>query len=324
MVAVNVIDKVLDTPVSGVDVGSVAHRLGFLDFLNLWMLDAYKFFDYGFERSSEVLAFRNVWVFDNRWVFVMPHEGSCVISHLDDEVIADNAMFGEVLGDLLDGGQWVYNVGVNGWERKDFHASEEATSEVLTVLYRLEALWGKPKLVVPLLEHVERVMDDEEYFFEQIAEREDDGEDVGFLKSLMRLFKAYHEDAVAVYSPWGLELVMGDEYIPAWSGVGRVFQMVAELENTNDWYIYLDEHCGSCCRGSRNSADEYRGSPYPYEFITWGQSAEGEWFPDGAVSVETHVHGESLQQLGSYLIKYGFCTEEDVEEGLSEEVSLSL
>jgi hypothetical protein len=318
MGSLNIVNEMLDGKWDGVSPHDAEQKERVINFLNEWLFHVDDFFGESVDSSEDVTGVRCVWVFPNQWVFTMPHDAPAFFAHLEDEIKSDDPMFDIVMGDVLDPAQWTYEAAVNGWLRKHFLAYEDEPSEIITILARLEALWGKPYVVYPMLNLVERVTDDEKYYTDEINNEEESGDVynlVGVKKAVMRMFKALHSGEVKKYLPWDLKLAYPYDYVPRYSAAGRVYALSNELDDTGEWFISLDEHCGSCLSGMRSSHYESNPGKVFHEFVTWGQSARYEWGADGATNVKVYVTEESLDALKPFLIKHGFYnTVDDIDE----------
>ena len=296
---------------------TVEHQMDVMTFFNELLFYMNEIWDEKYEHSDYCLGKRVVFLFPNDWMLTLPNDAPAVISHHTEEIFEDTPMFKTIMGDLFDPEQWEYKKAINGWQRANFQAFEDEPSELYTILTRLTVLWGQPKLIIPLLDHIERLTDDYDYYLEEIEKEEmEEGETetVKAKKFLLQVFKMLKEETLQKLIPWETSTEFGSSYIPNWSAAGRIYAMTSELEDTKEWFVALDEHCGSCLSGTRKwFTEEYPELTEYNEFVTWGQSSEEEWFPNGSTRVTVYLYEDALKKLTPYLIKYGFVKEEELD-----------
>jgi hypothetical protein len=308
-------EKIINTGEGEERPHDVDYQMVLVDFLNELIFYMPELDDDRIESSDYCLGKRFVFLFPNGWMLTLPNDAPSVITHHTEEISEDNPMFKTIMGDIFDPEQWDYKKAINGWHRANFQAFEDEPSETITIINRLTALWGKPKLIIPLLDHIEKITDDEEHYLEKIEETKSSGETetASAQKLLLQAFKMLKEGSLQRHSPWEVATEYGSSYIASWSAAGRIYALASELEDSEKWFVSLDEHCGSCMSGTRKWFNESYPDRTEYdEFVTWGQSSEEEWFADGSTRVNIYVYGDALKNLTPYLVKYGFVAEEDL------------
>lgn len=318
----NIINEILDTPAEKLDLHNAAYQASLLDFLTEWCFYKDALFP-RCEHSDWALGLRIVFHFDNDWMLVLPTDTPAVITHLNDEIKKDNPMFEEIMDDMFDRGEWEYQRAVNGWTRSRYLVFEDPKPGLYALLKKLETMWGKPKLVLPFLEYVELTKDDAEYFTEEADKKKEKGEDVDSVYKIVRLLVTIANNEIEPYLPWETELTFGSDYIPEYSAAGRLFRLGSDLEDAG-WFVNFDEHCGACAAPMFKDFEEQNpGKPY-HTFMTWGQSAGEEWFPDGSVEVNVFLTEEAAEAIVPFLVKNGFLDERDVEDGVPEHLCLDI
>lgn len=313
----NVIDEILKTPVADVKLSSIEHQAKIVDFIHEWLFFSHRVFGTRPEHSEEVLGARNVFVFPNGWTYTLPCDAPGVISSLTEEVREDDRTIEEIVGEVLNPDSWRFDKSINGWEYVE-EEYEEDPAVTLTVLARLSALWGDPTLVMPFLELMERIESDPQHFLDQAAKSESQGdhESARSQRLIIRFLQSLTEGTAAQYIPWSIEFAYGSAYIPRYSTVGRIFGLADDLRSTGNWFVSLDEHCGSCLStNSTQFIQEHPGLERFHEFVTWGQSSEEEYCPNGSANVRVQLTREGLADARPLLSKWGFGLPDHDEEG---------
>lgn len=286
-----------------------------IDVLTNWFLTCeYLFPKQNADRAEEVLGFRCVWEFPNGWTLTTSEDAALTIAHRTDKISADNTTVLDALRGDFDITTWGYAAAINGWQRTSMLAIEEEDDFLPRVLATLTDTWGMPSVLLPWQNYVDMVADDLDTIEEFIDEAPEEARDA--LRSTVLLMQSAHNKNLQARLPWIANIWWGDDGLPQWSSAGRIWAMASELDDAGNWIVSLDEHCGSCFSGEVTAFKKRYPDVTEYcTFVTWGQSSYGEWEQDGRTSVEIHVGTEQEgKALLPYLVKYGFITDEDLED----------
>lgn len=250
------------------------------------------------EGSSEAVARRAVWVFDDRWLLTLGTEINVTISGFQDKV--DESSIVDLFEDF-DDSEWVYNEKVNGWSSTEPLEYEN----FIYIIEEMSKVFGVPKLFLPWEYRLQNVLDEGEESYSYWDEGEEKHE---LYKAFYELMMLFDEGKIAKVSPWEITIVGEEDYMSDYCVYSRFFEVVNELQDSGEWLVIIDEHCAACSRGSRES--EIANNPAletAPEFMTWGQNSQSSYLPDGQmwaeVMLDDYSWGLKLIRIAN---KHGF------------------
>lgn len=240
------------------------------------------------EGSYEAVARRAVWVFPNGYMLTVGTSINPTIAKIETPVSADDA----VPFECMDESKWYYEKSVNGWTRIEGLEPKDL-SEFISLL--TEEV-GKPYLGLPWRNTVDNIADGN-YELEWFAEPED--EKYELYKSQIELLNIFtvEDSSILKNIPWEVKLGYEDDFMSEYCDYYRFGRLASFLEETGEWIVILDEHCGACSSGTRKSIVEsnpkLEGKP---EFLTWGQNSQYMYLPNGQISVVVSLYEDSEEK----------------------------
>jgi hypothetical protein len=249
------------------------------------------------EMYADSLRRRITWLYPNKTSFTLGTNMQPTFAHVTEEWNENTP-----LPELFEPSNWIFAPHANGWQTNQDYSFET----LLEILQALEEMYGKPKLILPWEDAVERVQyEDKEDIVYSDEESDPDGyaDENGFYE----LSKFIAEDKLKYFSEWECEVCYGDEYVSEYSDYGRFDSFVSEIIDAKLVVPNLEEHCAACSHGVYDNAvkqdPQLEGKPV---FLTWSQNSQGMVNPDGAISIDVWMEDEeTAAKLEAIAKKHG-------------------
>lgn len=233
--------------------------------------------------ESDALAPRALWIYpDDTCLTFAPREG-LFVTHLRDQLTATAQIGGEVSEIIAapDALTWVEHA--NGFS---ILLADPDTMTPAWLVRLIDALAGSHGGAPTLLLPWEQIINEAEELTDTYVEDPDDADEN--LLAAIALFTGLADLNGIVPDgllPWKTEISFGDDAMPAWSGHGRFYRFLDDLQDNRGFIVINGECCGTCASGSiRDAREENPDLADAPTFVVYEQNTDSKWGTSGWVN----------------------------------------
>jgi hypothetical protein len=259
-----------------------ATRAEFVDAITRWLYN--ENLAGSTEGAYEALSRRVVWVFPNKYAFVIGTGFYPALYSLDTELDEEESVIPLPKDSGTSG--WEFDPVINGWH---YIADPEEISIalILNIVDLLTKENGKPFLLLPWsTTRTESIAENDlEEWLGWYGVEDDDEEREEYIPMYTLATLAMNGELQGK-SEWDVVITEEDDGLSEYSDYVKFMKLVKHIEDNDLMIIDLDQHCAGCSHGTYEYAVKYNPKLEGKSiFRTWGQNSEYMYLGDGSLNI---------------------------------------